>query len=116
MPLTQYTCQIAGGCDLLVPNSTTASHYGGTGPGAPPVPLANAIAIPVMQVAPGSNPGNGAIRVQAQGNRFYIWAESGFIHWVNQANLGVQTVGPANNANRCFNLSMAAGEVQFGIV
>ncbi|HEV7589872.1 MAG TPA: hypothetical protein VGO40_17285 [Longimicrobium sp.] len=114
MPLTAYTCQIAGGCNLFVPNSNASSPYGATGSNA--VGLGVQLAIPAMNVAPGANPGNGAIRVVQGGVTRFIWASGGNVHWVSGNALGNQFAGPAAAGSRAFNLWAAGGGVQFAVV
>ena len=114
MPLTNYTCQIVGGCDLFVPNNPAATHYAATG--AAGASLGVNLAIPALNVAAGANPGAGALRVVQGGITWYVWASGGNVRWVRGNALGNQLAGPAARGNRTFNLWAAGGAVHFSVV
>ena len=113
MPLSNYTCQIAGGCSLYVPNNATPSPYGSTG--ASPVSLGVSLAIPSLSVAPGTSPGNAAIRVTQGGNTWYIWASGGNVAWVNGNSPGSPGSGPSASGSRAFNVWTSGGAVNFSV-
>lgn len=113
MPLTHYTCTVAGGCELYVPGSEDPVPSGTTG--AKAVPLGAALAIPSLEVAPGTDPGSGAIRVAQGGATWYVWAQRGKVRWMSGAAPWLALLGPAATEGRTFNLWTDEGSVRFAV-
>ena len=113
MPLTHYTCTVAGGCALYAPGSEDPVGCGTTR--AKAVPLGVAVEIPSLDVAPGASPGIAAVRVVQGGAAWFVWARRGQVRWVSGDEPWCLFAGPAAEGSRTFNLWTDEGRVRFAV-